>query len=159
MNAEASSFDPAIFLDATTTDAFTRRPPLPANSEFVGLIGEPKTRQTKGTKEDNKDEIYTWLDLPVTIDLTAHPAVQSQLNMDQVTLTYGTRLDITSSGSLDGSTGKNTGLRQLRDALGLNVAGQPFNIRMMQGRPLRVRISHRTYQGDIFDQVASVAKA
>jgi hypothetical protein len=159
MNDTTSSFDPTVFLDATTTDAFTRRPPLPANAEFIGMIGEPKTRQTKGTKETNKDEIYTWLDLPITIDLNAYPQVHSSLNVDQVTLTYGVRLDITPSGTLDGSTGKNGGLRQLRDALGMNVAGQAFNIRMMQGRQIRVKISHRTYQGDVFDQIDSVAKA
>jgi hypothetical protein len=154
-----SAFDPSVFLDATTTDAFTRRPPLPANAEFVGIIGEPKTRTTKGTKEDNKDEVYHWLDLPVVIDLTAHPQQQSSLNMDQVTLTFSTRLDVTPQGALDGGTGKNTGLRQVREATGTNVAGSPFNIRMLQGRQLRVRISHRTYQGDVFDQIASVAKA
>src|SRR5579864_1023292 len=111
-----SVFDPSAFLDSTTTDAFTRRPPLPANSEYVGMIGEPKTRQTKGTKEDNKDEIYTWLDLPIVIDLTAYPQQQSALNMDQVTLQFSTRLDTTPQGTLDGGTGKNTGLRQVRDA-------------------------------------------
>ena len=43
-NEEVGSFDPAAFLDATTTEALVRRPPLPVG-DYVGTVGEPKSRE------------------------------------------------------------------------------------------------------------------
>ena len=41
----------------------------------------------------------------------------------------------------------------------MNKAGEAFSFRMMTGRMIRVKLGHREYQGDIFEEVAAVAKA
>lgn len=154
-----SAFDPASFLDATTTEALTRRPPIPAGTELLGIIGEPKPRQSPGKKDPT--QVYTFLDLPIEFDLSQNPAVQAQIGQPKVTLTYGFMIDVTASGALDTSAGKNGRLRQLREALGMNAPGQPFSPRMLQGRQIRAKIGHRVDERDneVYDQVDGVAKA
>ena len=154
-----SNFDPASFLDATTTEALTRRPPIQAGIELVGIIGEPKPRQSQGKKDPTAT--FTFLDLPVEIDLTQNPAVAAAIGQAKVTLTYGFMIDITASGALDTSPGKNGRLRQLRDALGMNKPGEAFSIRNLQGRQIRVKIGHRVNEmdGEVYDQIDGVAKS
>lgn len=154
---DTSPFDPSLFLDASTTEASTRRPPLPVG-EYQGTLGEPKFRQTIGKKETNLGQTYTWLDVPVTIDLTQYPDLQSAVGVDQVVLTYSGRVDTTPSGGLDYGKGKSPGLRQIRDATGLNVAGSPFSPRQLQGRVVRVKVKHEPFEGELMDRVDSVAK-
>lgn len=152
-----SVFDSQTFLDATTTEANSRRPPLPAGRDFIGIIGDLKEpRQVQGKKDPT--QTYTFLELPIKIDLTATPDVHTAIGVDSVVLNHSIRIDLTESGSLDNSPGKNGGLRQLREALGLNVPGQSFSMRMMVGRPVRVKIKHETYEGEIFDRTDGVAK-
>ena len=67
-------------------------------------------------------------------------------------------IDRTESGGLDMGKGKNVKLGQLREALGLNQAGQPFSFNMLVGRPGIVKIKHRKVDDDTFTDVKSVAK-
>jgi len=150
-----STFDPSAFLDATITEASTKRSPLPAGRDFVGIIGEVKARNWQGRKDPTQSGVV--MDVPVEIDLTAYPDVQ--IGVTKVALTDGIMLDMTEAGTIDTSPGKNGKLRRYREALGMNKAGEPFSFRAMQGRTIKVKISHRTYEGDIFDQIDSVAKA
>ena len=153
-----SAFDSATFMDATTQDALTRRPPIPAGTELIGIIGEPKPRQSQGKKDPSAT--FTFLDLPVELDLSQNPALMTMIGQQKVTLTYGFMVDITPSGGLDTSPGKNGRLRQVREALGMNTPGQAFNPRMLQGRQIRVKISHRIndMDGETYDQIDGVAK-
>lgn len=151
-----SKFDPSSLLDITTNDALTRRPPLPAGLELIGEIGEPKPRQSPGKQDPTK--VYTFLDIPITVDLSSDPKLMEEQGTDKVTLTYGISLDINEAGNIDSSPGKNGRLRQLRDALGLNDPGKSFNLRMLQGRQIRVVISHRTYENELYDEIKSIAK-
>ncbi len=152
-----SIFDASTLLDATTTDALTRRPALPAGTELLGTIMEPKPRQSQGKTDPTK--VYTFLDIPIELDLTVRPDLMKQQgDLDKVTLTYGIGIDLNEAGAIDTAPGKNGRLRQLRDALGLNDPGKSFNLRMLQGRQIRVVISHRTNDGEIYDQIDKVAK-
>lgn len=151
-----SMFDPATLLDTTTSDALTRRPPLHAGTEMVGTIGEPKARQAPGKK--NPQEVYTFLDIPVEFDLTQYPHVQKLVNLEKLTLVYGFIIELNDAGAIDGAPGKNGRLRLLREALGLNEPGKPFNLRMLQGRQIRAIIGQREADGEIFDQIDKVAK-
>jgi hypothetical protein len=143
---DISPFDPSQFLDSTTTEASVRRPPLPVG-EYQGTLGEPKFRQTEGKKDTNLGVRYTWLDIPVTIDLTQYADLQASIGVDQVTLTYSGRVDTSPSGGID--YGK---------ATGLNQPGQPFTPRQLQGRVVRVKVKHEPYQGELIDNIDSVAK-
>jgi hypothetical protein len=153
-----STFDPNKFLDAVTTDAATRRPPLNPSIEYRGTVGEPKMRNVQGKKDPSKS--YIFMDVPITIDLTANPAEHKRVGQDKVTLVYGVSVDVNETG-LDWSPGKNTGLRLLREALNMNKPGEAFSIRNMEGRDLRVVVRHEEYperSGEFQDRVKSVAR-
>lgn len=51
-------------------------------------------------------------------------------------------LDISGSGGLDTSKGKNVGLGKLRDALGQNREGQPWSPGMLVGQVALIRVGH-----------------
>jgi len=149
-----SSFDPNAFLDATITEPTVKRSPLPAGQDFVGTIGAVKMRTWQGKADPTKSGIVA--DVPIVIDLSAYP---DQKSTATVTLTDGIMLDLTDGGMIDNGKGKNGKLRRYREALDMNKPGDTFSFRAMEGRLIKVKISHRTYEGDIFDQVDSVAKA
>jgi hypothetical protein len=152
-----STFNPETFLDATITEPSTKRPPLPAGRDFVGIIGEVKSRTWQGRQDPTKSGVV--MDVPITIDLTAYPDLgPAYAGTKQVTLTDGIMLDVTESGSIDNSPGRNGKLRRYRDALNMNKAGDTFSFRAMTGRQIKVKISHREYERELFDQVDSVAK-
>ena len=151
----ASSFDPSAFLDATITEPSTKRLPLPAGRDFTGVIGEPKSRTWQGRNDPTKSGVV--VDVPIEVDLAAYPDVQ--IGATKVTLTDGIMLDLTDAGAIDNAPGKNGKLRRYREALNMNKPGDAFSFRAMQGRTIKVKISHRTHEGEIYDQIDSVAKA
>jgi hypothetical protein len=154
-----STFDPSQFLDATTTEALTRRPPLPVG-EYIGTIGEPKMRAWESKKETAKVKSGIAADIPVTIDLSLYPEAQSALGgIDQVTMTAGVMLDLNEGKMIDWGVGKNGALRRWREALGMNTPGEVFSLRQIQGRQIRVKIKHRVYEGEFYDEIDGVAKA
>lgn len=154
-----STFDPSQFLDATTTEALTKRPPLPVDS-YIGTITDIASRTWVSKKEDAKVKAGVAADLKIEIDLNSYPETKSALGgIEKVVLTPGIMLDLKEDGrSIDWSTGKNGSLRRYRDALGMNVPGEPFSLRQMVGRQIRVKIKHRPYEGELYDEVDSVAK-
>ena len=153
-----SSFDAASFLDATLTDPTTKRKPIPAGLELTGIIGEPKSRSWTGKADPTKGGIA--IDVSVEIDLAgSYPELAKEVGADKVTLQDSIMLDLTDAGTIDNSPGKNGKLRRYRDSLDMNKPGDAFSFRMMQGRQIKVKIGHREYQGDIFDEIASVVKA
>src|SRR5215468_1864483 len=143
MNDVTSGFDPDTFLHAAITEESKRRPPIPAGLSLPGTLGTPTSRKTEGKKETNMGQTYVWVDVPIEIDLTGNPSVRESVGQDKVTLRYSFGLDMKPSGGLDLGVGKNNGLRILRDAVGLNVAGQPFMIDMVAGRQVLCRIGNR----------------
>jgi hypothetical protein len=155
---DVSGFDPNVFLGATLTDANTRRPPIPGGTTVRGTLGEPTYRQNTGKKDTNQGVIYHSIDIPVEIDLTSVPALRDQIGQDKVTLKYGFMLDVSPAGGMDMSPGKNNGLRQLREAVGMNNPGEPFSIQMVQGRQVLAKIGNRPYNNEVFDEVQSIAK-
>lgn len=152
-----SNFDPEIFLDSTTTEVQVKRPPIPAGSEVVGTIKNLKMRNWQGSKDPTKSGIA--LDLQLEIDLTAYPDIYTKVGADKVTLRDSLMLDQKEDGSIDYGPGKNSKLRRYREALGLNVLGQPFSFRMMEGRQVTVKVKHREYEGELYDDVDAIAKA
>lgn len=149
-----SAFDPQMFLDATTTEALQRRPPLPAGMDFTATLGEPKARS--GEKDG---KAWNAIDFPVEIDLNAYPDVKKALGgVEKAVLKFGFVLDLTEGGMMDWSVGKNNKLRRLREALGMNIPGQTFSMRAMQGRMVKVKIKHVPYEGEVLDDIDSVSK-
>lgn len=154
-----SGYDPSIFLGATLTQANTRRPPIPSGTVLRGTLGKPATRQTQGTKETNQGVIYTWVDIPVELDLTQNADVLKHVGQEKVVLTHSFRLDILAppAKGLDMSPGKNNGLRQLREAVDMNQDGAPFQMYAVEGRMILAAIKNDPYQGEVYDKIASIA--
>jgi len=153
-----SAFDPNQFLGAVLTSANTRRQPIPAGTNLPGTLGTPSTRQTEGKKESNQGVVYTWVDIPIEVDLTGNPPVRTLVGQDHVQLRYSFRLDVSPSGGIDLSPGKNNGLRILREAVGMNKDGESFSLLGVGGRQVLCSIGNRPYQGEIFDEIASIAR-
>jgi hypothetical protein len=163
MSDEVSSFDPAAFLDATTTEALVRRPPLPVG-DYVGITGEIKSRAWTSNKPDAKVKSGIAFDVPVQIDVTSvrhnfTPEMQKAFEaISSVTLTAGVMIDLNEAKSIDWSTGKNGALRRWRQALKMNNPGETFSPRQMQGRQVLVKVKHRLYEGEAYDEIDSVAE-
>lgn len=152
-----SQFDASTFLDATTTEASVKRPPIPVG-DYTAVIGDLTTREWVSPKDATKSGIA--IDVPLTIDLPQDVAESVGLHEPTLLVKDSIMLDLTPTGQLDLSPGKNGKLRKYREATNNNQAGKPFNIRMLGGQVVTVKISHREYpegSGDLFEQVASIA--
>lgn len=152
-----SQFDPKAFLDMTYNEANdTKRIPVPAG-EHVAIITKVDTRTWQGREDPSKSGIA--LDVTYEID---SPQVKEALGRDKVTVTQGIMLDLTAEGMLDNGKGKNVDLGKLREATGLNVAGQPFGFRMLEGKVVKVLVVHdpsTKNPGEVFSNVRAVTKA
>jgi hypothetical protein len=146
-----STFDPAMFLETTFTEAnATVTVPVPVG-EYLAVVEKVEARKWE---KDDKSGIA--LDVQWSID---DQAVKEFLGRDKVTVKQGVMLDLNESGGLDVGVGKNVKLGRLREALGLNVPGAPFAFLMMTGRPAKVKVEHRVNGEDIYAEVKSVASA
>lgn len=150
-----SIFDPASFLDATISEPSTKRPPLPIG-DYTAVIGEVAARAWQGRADPTKSGI-AW-DIPLTIEVPAE--IQSELGMTQATLSLkdSIMLDLTAGGTIDNGPGKNRGLRLYREACDLNKPGDSFSARMMQGRVVKVKITHEIYQDAPVERVSGVTR-
>lgn len=148
-----SAFDPQQFLAATTTEVNEKRPLLLTDNPgdpsgcYLALIGEP-------TMSNGEKDGKPWYQvvLPLKIEV---PAEQQALGVpSQLTVTMRGFLDLTADGTgLDNGKGKNNFQRMIREATGLNNPGQPFNWMMLTGKPVKVKVNHREYNGNFFEDV------
>lgn len=150
-----SQFDTNVFLDAVTTEAGSRRPPLPVG-DYIATVGEPKFMQGPQKKDPTKN--YQALNVPLEVDVTQNPAARQLVGQDKVVLFHFVGLDFNEGGMLDWGPGRNRNLLAYREALDLNTPGQPFSPRMIQGKTVRVKVNHETYEGEIRERVGGVAK-
>lgn len=155
----ASQFDPKLFMDLQVNGASsTERIPVPAQ-EWLAVIKKVETRAWTGKQDPSKSGIA--LDVQFSID---DPNLKAQLGRDEVTLQTGIMLDL-SGNSLDMSKGKNVQLGRLRDACDLNDPSKPFSFRMLEGKVLKILVSHKpstapgARPGDVFENVDAFAKA
>lgn len=146
-------FNPEEFLDQQILESnSTQAVPVPVN-EYVAVVADVKTRQW--TKKDDPSVTGIALDLIWELD---DQAVKELLDRDKVTVKQGVMLDINEAGQLDMGKGKNVGLGRLREALNLNVPGQPFSFSMLNGRVAKVSVNHRIDGENIYAEVKAVAR-
>lgn len=156
MNANISAFDPQSFLDAQLTEPSEKRPPLPAG-EYTAVIGAIEARAWQGKKDPTKSGI-AW-DIPLSLEIPAD--VQSALKLTNANLTLkdSLMLDLTDGGMIDNAPGKNRRLRNYREAVDMNKPGDVFSARKMEGRVVRVSITHDIWEGQPVEKIAAVARA
>jgi len=155
-----SSFDPNVFLDAQVTEVNEKRPPLPAENPstedglYLAMIGEIKT--ATGTIEKGERSGQPWVSMLVPLRIQVPSEVQSLGINPELTLTDRVFLDLTPQGALDNSKGKNRQQRVYREACDLNKPGEPFAWRMLQGRTVKVKLTHELYDGAIQERISGV---
>jgi hypothetical protein len=149
----SSAFDPSVFLDAQVNEINEKRPPLPVenpddeNGLYLAVIGEIKADSGIVGKGDNAGKPWVSMIIPLRVQV---PAVIQALGLPpELTLTDRAFLDLTPTGGLDNSKGKNRRQKDYRDATGTNVAGVPFAWRQLQGKVVKVKINHELYQDQI----------
>lgn len=147
-------FNPDQFLDQQFTESnSTETIPVPAG-EYMAVVEDVKCRQWQSKKDPSNSGLT--LDVKWLID---SPEVKELLGRDKVTVTQGIMLDLTESGTLDMGKGRNVGLGRLREALNLNVPGEPFSFSMLPGRVATITVSHRIDGDRIFTDIKGVARA
>lgn len=156
MAFDASSFDPATFLDATLTEPTEKRPPLPVG-DYTAVIGAVTARTWQGKQDATKSGI-AW-DIPLTIDVPAEIQVQLKMDTSTLTLKDSVMLDLTENGTIDNAPGKNRRLRAYREATDMNKPGDVFSARKMEGRVITVKISHDMWEGQPVEKVSGVVAA
>jgi len=150
-----SSFDPALFLDVTMDAPTEKRDPLPIG-DYTAVIGEVTSRAWQGKADPTKSGIA--LDVPLTIDVPAE--IQASLGLGStLNLKDSIMLDLTDSGMIDNSKGKNRQLRNYREALDMNKPGDVFSPRKMQGQVITVKVTHEIYQDAPVERISGVTKA
>ena len=155
-----SSFDPSVFLNAQITEINEKRPPLPAENPssedglYLAVIGEISTATGAIGKGERAGQ--PWVSMIVPLRLQVPAEVQSLGIPPEMTLTDRVFLDLTPQGTLDNSKGKNRGQRTYREATDMNKPGEPFAWRMLQGRTVRVKLTHELYEGAIQERIAGI---
>lgn len=146
-------FDVNQFLDMQITESNdTKTVPVPVG-EYTAVVEEVKCRQWQSKADPSKSGLT--LDVIWAID---DQPVKDLLGRDKVTVKQGIMLDMTEAGGLDMGKGRNVGLGRLREALNLNVPGQPFAFSMLVGRLAKISVSHRLEGENIYVDVKGVAK-
>lgn len=147
------------FLNDETSQPSLRRPPLPVG-DYVAVIGKPSVEPwvgKPGTKNAGKTGHRAVISLTVEVPYDVRQALG--IDMGSVTLSDSVFLDVDAAGRIDWNTpGKNGGLRRYREALDLNKPNDKFSLAVMEGKPIRVKISHRMWEGEAVEQIDGVAR-
>lgn len=149
-----SAFNPETFLEtAFDGELSTAVIPIPAGEHQAQVDDVLKPRQTEVNGEQRWVMDVVW----AVID----EDVKKITGRDKPTVRQGCFLDLTASGGIDGSDGKNLTLGKVREALGQNKKGQKWNPRMMVGGMAKIKIKHNPNPNDPnspYANVESVAK-
>lgn len=146
-------FNPEQFLDMQVTESNdTKLTPVPVG-EYNAIAEKVEVKSWQ--KRD--DPSVSGLKLAITWNIDDE-AVKQLLGRDKVSARQDIMLDLTEAGGLDMGKGKNVGLGRVREAVGLNVPGQPFSFTMVTGRLAKIKIAHRVDGEDVYSEVKGVAK-
>lgn len=132
-----SGFNPDTFLNTETSDAnAVAYTPVP-EGEFPASIKLIKPR----VLTDGRAVLdVTW----IVDDETA----RQETGMAEPSVRQTLWLDVTESGGLDFGKGKNVGLGRLREAVGQNQSGKPWQPGMLIGQVAKVKVSHSVDKRD-----------
>lgn len=126
-----STFDPNSFLNTEVNEAnATAYTPVP-EGEYPASI----KKLTPRVLTDGRAVI----DVSMVID---DADVREETGMAEPLVRYTLWLDLTDSGTLDFGKGKNVGLGRLRDALGQNISGKPWQPGMLIGGVCKAKVTH-----------------
>lgn len=147
-----SLFDPSQLLDAALGGELKRRPA--ANpAVYTGTIKDPKIRPWQGKEDPSKSGFS--IDIPIEVQLTPDEAIR--VGQPTIMVYGGGFLDVTEGGGIDMAPGRNRVLRTYYDACGINRPGT--TPRHLIGRQVKVQLGHKTVNGEVAEDIKSIAKA
>lgn len=144
-------FDPNSILNMQVEGAFdTSIIPVP-EGQYTAVVQKIEGRMAKLSDGSSAPTLrVTWQ--------ISDPAVAQVTGREVNTVVQDIWLDVTESGALDTSKGKNTQLGRLREAVGQNQPGKPWAFSMLVGKMAQVLVTHRTDDsGTIYAQVKKVS--
>lgn len=157
--SQPSTFDVNTFANAVVSDSnSTKVNPIPED-EYPGIIQGPLNERGKtGFRTTDKGQVI--LDVVWEVD---SPAAREASGMEHPTVRQSIFLDVTTSGGLDMSKGKNVGLGRLREALGQNKDGQKWTFGSLIGQVAKIKVTQRVVRDDsgeenIYNDVKGVTK-
>lgn len=151
------AFDAEQFLNITIDSPFTDRIPLPVG-EYTAMIGTIKPRVwTKTGPDGTKSGVV--LDIPLVVDVPAE--AQQSCGFGQTTqITDSAMIDLAEGGmGFNFGPGKNRVLKDYREATDLNRPGEKFGLTMLQGKVIRIKITHDVYEGKPREKITGRTRA
>lgn len=130
-------FDPNTFMSTNYSDSnSTKVVPVP-EGEYTAVSKEVTFREISSDKGTSTlcEVVFEPQDLDGSI--------KAATGRDNATVRLSLWLDLTPAGNLDMGEGRNIGLGRLREALGQNAPGKPWNFGMIPGNSVRILVSHR----------------
>ena len=113
--------------------------------------------------QGKKDPSKTYVAMDIILDIEVPSTIREDLHItlegNSLVKTHNIFLDVNAEGTgLDLAVGKNTALRHYREATNQNAAGKPFKLKDLEGKAVLVRLKQKEYEGNIYEEVARVAK-
>lgn len=147
------SFDKDLFLNIGTEEAMETAFPAIPDGDYPAFITKLEANKFDG--KDGKPDSYL---LEVTWELTDE-AVKAETGLEKPTARQRVFLDVAPSGALLTGKGKNIQLGRLRETLGQNRPGQPWNPNMLLGNFGTVRVRSEERNDRLYANVVAVAPA
>ncbi len=147
------AFNSEQFLSTVISQSASTKSIAVPEGDFVAVVTKIGVRSIKMDDEDR-----------VIFEVTWEPSdpsgiIESTTGRKKNTVRQGVFLDLTPEGGIDLAKGMNVSLGRLRDALGQNKDGEPWNFQMVMGRTARIYVSHKidNKTGDVYANVEKVA--
>lgn len=132
-------FDPNAFLNATFNDSNDTKYVLTPVGDYLGQIEPLDDKSFEVGEKDGKQ----WARLNLRITVHGDERIKTATGLDKRTLRGQIFLDLTPAGGLDFGPGRNIQLGRVREAVGLNIPGQPFAFNMLGGKMVKFSVGHR----------------
>lgn len=150
------TFNAAEFMNTTFEQSLdTRVLPCPEGT-WRAQITDVEAREIEIKNGENAGQKRVVMDVTYEV-VDEQPKLDT--GRDSVKLRQGIFLDLTDSGGLDFSKGKNVRLGKLREAALQNTDGSPWAPSMLKGVVVLIEVTHRLHEGDTFDDVKKVLPA
>jgi hypothetical protein len=149
------TFDVDSFLSSTINEVNDTKIVNTPPGDYQATIGDVKVEPW-----NSRDGTKSGLKLLYNAAIT-DPAVVAVTGRTPTKVRGEIMLDLTESGSLDMSKGKNIRLGKLREAVGMNTAGRPFSFLALDGQMLMVKVGNRPNPEDssiVYDEIKAVTK-
>lgn len=149
-------FDPKLFLKNTTTQAGSTKIPQCPVGEYPARIDTVDFREAvAGQNSKTPGALLCFCDVTWEVDSAD---ARQKLGREKVTVRQSMIVDLTADRQgLDMGEGKNVSLNRIRDAVGQNVAGQPWSPEMLIGKLAQVKVTPQKNDPE-YNEVSSVGK-